>query len=83
MHAEVIDTTYDKLLDVSGLNCPLPVLKAKAALAPMSVGEVLKVVATHPDSQREFPSFCRLAEYDLLETDEQDGSYIYWIKKVL
>ena len=73
---------YDQLLDVSGLNCPLPVLKAKAALARMSDGEILKVIVTHPDSQQEFSTLCRLPNLDLLESVEEDDSFIYRIKKL-
>lgn len=72
----------DRQLDVSGLICPLPVLKTKATLSHMAVGEVLKVTVTHPDSRREFPVLCRLPEFELLESREEDGHFLYWIKKV-
>ncbi|MCW8943678.1 MAG: sulfurtransferase TusA family protein [Sedimenticola sp.] len=72
----------DQQLDVSGFICPLPVLKTKAALSRMSVGEVLKVTVTHPDSRKEFPVLCRLAAFELLGSSEEDGRYLYWIKKV-
>ncbi|WP_428607886.1 sulfurtransferase TusA family protein [Sedimenticola sp.] len=72
----------DKQLDVSGLICPLPVLKTKAALSRMAIGEVLKVIVTHPDSRKEFPVLCKLPEFDLLASSEEDGRFLYWIKKV-
>lgn len=72
----------DQQLDVSGFICPLPVLKAKAALARMAVGEVLKVIVTHPDSRKEFPVLCRLPEFELLSSSAEDGHFLYWIKKV-
>jgi tRNA 2-thiouridine synthesizing protein A len=72
----------DQQLDVSGFICPLPVLKTKAALSRMAVGEVLKVIVTHPDSRKEFPVLCRLPEFELLSSAEEDGHFLYWIKKV-
>ncbi|MCW8847346.1 MAG: sulfurtransferase TusA family protein [Sedimenticola sp.] len=72
----------DQQLDVSGFICPLPVLKTKAALSRMSAGEVLKVTVTHPDSRKEFPVLCRLPEFELLASSEEDGNFFYWIKKV-
>ena len=48
-----------KELDTRGLNCPLPILKAKKALSELSSGEVLKVVATDPGSVRDFQAFAR------------------------
>ncbi|MCB1995870.1 MAG: sulfurtransferase TusA family protein, partial [Rhodoferax sp.] len=47
----------DKEIDTRGLNCPLPILKAKKALAEMSSGETLKVVSTDPGSMRDFKAF--------------------------
>ena len=49
----------DKEIDTRGLNCPLPILKAKKALADMSSGQVLKVTATDPGSVRDFQAFAR------------------------
>lgn len=80
---EVDIENYDDLLDVSGLSCPLPVLKSKATLARMSVGSVLKVIATHPDSEIEIPALCRLPGLKLLEIKKEDGVFYYWIQKTL
>ena len=81
--SEVIDTpSWDQELDVSGLICPLPVLKTKAALSRMAAGQVLKVTVTHPDSRKEFPVLCKLPEFELLAASESAGRYLYWIKKV-
>ncbi|MEJ1296451.1 MAG: sulfurtransferase TusA family protein [Candidatus Sedimenticola sp. (ex Thyasira tokunagai)] len=74
---------YDQLLDVSGLNCPLPVLKSKAALAGMSKGQVLKVISTQADSLKEFPTFCRLPGFELVKCEETATQYFYWIQKVI
>ncbi|MES9856654.1 MAG: sulfurtransferase TusA family protein [Sedimenticola sp.] len=74
---------YDQLLDVSGLNCPLPVLKSKAALASMSKGQVLKVISTQSESLREFPAFCRQPEFQLVKSEGMATQYIFWIQKII
>ena len=58
-----------KELDARGLNCPLPILKAKKALAAMHSGEVLKVLATDPGSVRDFQAFARQTGNDLISQD--------------
>ncbi len=82
MSATIEVLSCDQQLDLSGLICPLPVLKTKAALSRMRVGEVLKVIVTHPDSRKEFPVLCRLPEFELLDSREEAGHFYYWIKKV-
>ncbi|MET0101337.1 MAG: sulfurtransferase TusA family protein [Sedimenticola sp.] len=77
------DKGYHELLDVTGLSCPLPVLKSKAQLARMERGQVLKVLATHPDSQKEFPSLCRLPGLELVASSAEDGVYTFWVQKSL
>ena len=72
----------DRILDVSGLNCPLPVLKSKAMLATMASEEILKVIATHPDSVKEFASLCRSPQFDLLDSVQEDERFVYWVRKV-
>lgn len=75
------DVTIDEHLDASGLNCPLPLLKAKQALNRMDVGGVLEVVCTDPGSVRDFKVFTEQSGHCLLKSDERDGSYIYLLKK--
>ncbi len=74
---------FDLLLDVTGMNCPMPVLKSKAALAYMDIGQVLKVIATHPDSQREFPIFGRMMGLELLESRIEGEKFLYFLRKTL
>jgi len=57
-------------LDVRGLNCPLPILRAKKALAEMHTGESLRVVATDPGSVRDFQAFCRQTGHELVSHSE-------------
>lgn len=72
---------FDQLLDASGLNCPLPLLKAKQALNKMSSGQVLKVIATDSGSVRDFNAFTDIAGHQMLNSDELDGQYRYLIRK--
>lgn len=71
----------DAEVDASGLNCPLPLLKAKLALNTLAVGNVLKVVATDAGSQRDFHTFAKLSGNELLNETAQAGTYTYWLRK--
>ncbi|AZZ74899.1 MULTISPECIES: sulfurtransferase TusA family protein [Pseudomonas] len=72
---------HDVELDASGLNCPLPLLKAKMELNKLQSGAVLKVIATDAGSQRDFRTFARLAGHTLLREEDEAGVYRYWLKK--
>lgn len=71
----------DAEVDASGLNCPMPLLKAKLELNRLGSGAVLKVTATDPGSQRDFRSFAKLAGHALLHEEEVEGIYRYWLRK--
>ena len=64
----------DKELDTRGLNCPLPILKAKKALAELASGQVLKVLATDPGSLRDFQAFARQTGHALLAQETLPGN---------
>ena len=68
-------------LDTCGLDCPLPLLKAKQALNRMQSGEQLRVRATDPGSQRDFRVFAEQSGHQLLESSATDGVYCYVLKK--
>lgn len=68
-------------LDTCGLDCPLPLLKAKQALNRMQSGELLRVRATDPGSQRDFRVFAEQSGHQLLESSEQAGVFCYILKK--
>lgn len=70
-----------KELDARGLNCPLPILKAKKALADMASGELLKVVATDPGSTRDFQAFARQTGNELVEQAAADGVYVHVLRR--
>ncbi len=71
----------NKELDTRGLNCPLPILKAKKALAEMTSGEVLKVVATDPGSVRDFQAFARQTGNELVEQSSSASEYIHYLRR--
>lgn len=71
----------DAELDVSGLSCPLPLLKAKLELNRLASGAVLKVIATDAGSQRDFRAFAKLAGHSLLREEVEGGIYRYWLRK--
>ena len=70
-----------KELDTRGLNCPLPILKAKKALAEMSSGDVLKVVATDPGSVRDFQAFARQTGNELLEQTSANDEFVHFLRR--
>lgn len=72
---------YDQVLDASGLNCPLPILRAKKALAAMESGKVLRIIATDPGSVKDFDSFAKQTGNPLLESGEEDGKFVFLIQK--
>ncbi len=72
---------FENELDATGLNCPLPILRAKKALAGMSTGQTLKVLATDPGSVKDFEAFARQTGNDLLQSDEEEGKFRFFLKK--
>lgn len=71
----------DKTLDVKGLNCPLPILRAKKTLKDMPPGGVLEVLATDPGSLEDFPAFCRSTGDELVESSADGGVYRFLIRR--
>ena len=74
-------SAFDTELDTSGLNCPLPILKAKKALASLREGQVLRVIATDPESVRDFTVFSQQMGHALLETREEGGRFYFLLRK--
>jgi len=71
----------DKELDARGLNCPLPILKAKKALADMHSGQTLCVISTDAGSVRDFQAFAKQTGNELVSSAEAGGEYTFMIKK--
>ena len=72
---------FDQELDASGLNCPLPILRAKKAITSLSDGQVLRIIATDPGSVKDFEAFCKQTGNELLESGEEGGKFVFSIKK--
>jgi tRNA 2-thiouridine synthesizing protein A len=72
---------FHKELDARGLNCPLPILKAKKALAEMISGQVLRVLATDPGSVRDFQAFAKQTGNELLSHSETDKEFTFFMKR--
>jgi len=74
-------TNYDKDLDVRGLNCPLPILRAKKALTEIKSGKVLRILATDPGSVKDFEAFARQTGNQLLSHAEADKVFTFFLRK--
>ena len=72
----------DHTLDAKGMNCPLPILKAKKALKEVPTDGTLEILATDPGSVADFEAFCRQTGHELMEHSEDGGTYRFLIKKV-
>lgn len=72
---------FDRELDASGLNCPLPILRAKKALGDMQRGQVLCIIATDPGSVKDFEAFSKQTNNPLLSSAEDGGKFIFMLKK--
>jgi tRNA 2-thiouridine synthesizing protein A len=72
---------FDKDLDARGLNCPLPILKAKKALAEMTSGQILRVQATDPGSVRDFQAFARQTGNILVGQSEENKEFTFFMKR--
>lgn len=71
----------DQLLDAKGLNCPLPILKAKKALKDVTVGGTLQVLATDPGAVKDFEAFCRATGNELVESSADGKVFSFVIKR--
>lgn len=72
---------FDKELDARGLNCPLPILRAKKALTEMSSGQVLRIIATDPGSVKDFQAFAKQTGNDLISSEEKNKEFEFFLKR--
>jgi len=72
---------FNEELDARGLNCPLPILRAKKAINGLEVGQTLKIIATDPGSVKDFEAFCKQTGNELVSTAEDGGNFTFFIKK--
>jgi tRNA 2-thiouridine synthesizing protein A len=72
---------FDKELDARGLNCPLPILRAKKALGELTSGQVLRIIATDPGSVKDFAAFAKQTGNELLSSAEVNKEFEFYIKR--
>lgn len=72
---------FQKELDARGLNCPLPILKTKKALAELESGQILRVLATDPGALRDFQAFAKQTGNELLAHSEENKEYVFFMKR--
>lgn len=72
---------FDREIDASGLNCPLPILRAKKVLGDMERGQTLRIVCTDPGSVKDFEAFAKQTNNPLLSSGEEGGKFIFMMKK--
>jgi len=75
------EINYDLVLDAKGLMCPEPVMMLHTKVKELSSGDVLQVLATDPSTKRDIDKFCRFLGYTLLEHQEVDGVFMFYIEK--
>ncbi len=75
------EARHDKELDARGMNCPLPILRARKALNEMSAGQVLRIVATDPGSVKDFESFARQTGNELLSQSASEKEFVFYMRK--
>ena len=72
---------FDKDVDARGLNCPLPILKAKKALAELQSGQVLRVLCTDPGSVRDFQAFAKQTGHELVEQTSAGDEFVHMLRR--
>ena len=72
---------FDKELDARGLNCPLPILRAKKALGELTSGQILRILATDPGSVKDFAAFSKQTGNELLSSAENNKEFEFYIKR--
>jgi len=72
---------FDVELDCKGMSCPMPILKTKKFVDGMEVGQVVKMTATDPGSVPDVQAWTKKTGHELMDHDEQDGVYTFYIKK--
>ncbi len=71
----------EREVDARGLNCPLPILRAKKALTDLASGKVLRVISTDPGSRRDFEAFARQTGHELVSVDEQNREWTFLLRR--
>jgi tRNA 2-thiouridine synthesizing protein A len=76
-----MDIQADQVLDCSGLSCPMPIIKTKKAIDALQVGQVLEMIATDPGSKSDMDAWTKKTGHALLDSSEEGGKFIFFIRK--
>jgi tRNA 2-thiouridine synthesizing protein A len=72
---------FDKDIDASGLNCPMPIMKAKKEMATMSAGQVARITATDAGALKDIPAFAAQGGHELVSQESAGGKHVFYLKK--
>ena len=72
----------DKTMDLKGLPCPMPVVKVSKGIKEIEVGQILEAVTTDPGALADFPAWAKTSGNEILKTDQDDGTIIFYIKRL-
>ena len=72
----------DKTIDLKGLPCPMPVVKVSKGIKEIEVGQILEAVTTDPGALADFPAWAKTSGNEILKTDQDDGTIIFYIKRL-
>ncbi len=72
---------FDAELDARGLSCPLPILRANKALAGMTTGQVLRIIATDPGAPKDFETFCRQTGNELVSAEQANDEFVFYLRR--
>jgi len=75
------DITVDKVLDCSGMLCPIPVAKTAKAIKQIEIGQVLKLIATDPGAPPDMDAWTKQTGHQMLESAEEDGKYVFYFRR--
>jgi tRNA 2-thiouridine synthesizing protein A len=76
-----ITITPDQILDCSGLNCPMPVIKTSKTIKQLEVGQILKVISTDAGSEPDMAAWSRMTGHELLDSHRENGKYIFFFRR--
>ena len=72
----------DKVMDLKGLPCPMPVVKVSQGINEIEVGQVIEAISTDPGALADFPAWARTSGNEILKTDQKDGEIRFYIKRL-
>jgi TusA-related sulfurtransferase len=75
------DINVDKVMDLKGLPCPMPVVKVSKGIKDVEIGQVVQAISTDPGSLTDFPAWARTSGNEIIKTEEGDNEFVFYIKR--